>query len=75
VLANYGNLNLESALDNYREGIPVIVRAADGGVLHGEETLKAIVDTGVSVECAASTELTARNLNLPTGQKFWKSLV
>jgi hypothetical protein len=52
MLANYGRLNLECALDSYQRGRPVIVKANDGGILHGQETLKAIIETGTPLECA-----------------------
>ena len=46
--------NLESlaneVVQSYREGKPVVVHAKDGGVLHGEETIRAIVDTGVPLD-------------------------
>jgi hypothetical protein len=37
-------------IQSYREGIPVVIRAKDGGVLHGEDTLRVIVETGVTLK-------------------------
>lgn len=34
----------------YRAGVPVIVFARDGGVLHGEQTLRWIRETGASIK-------------------------
>jgi hypothetical protein len=33
----------------YSSGLPVIIFAADGGTLHGEETLNWIKDIGISI--------------------------
>jgi hypothetical protein len=38
------------ALQAYAEGHPVLIFSKEGALLHGEETCRAIVDTGVSIE-------------------------
>ena len=45
-------LDLDDAVHEYSEGRAVVVKATDGGVLHGRETLQAIIDTGASLECS-----------------------
>ena len=38
------------ALQAYAEGYPVLIFSDEGVLLHGEETCRAIVDTGVSID-------------------------
>ena len=40
---------LMQALWNYAQGLPVVIFDTTGSLLHGEETLKAITDTGASL--------------------------
>jgi hypothetical protein len=41
---------LMQALWNYAQGLPVAIFDTTGSLLHGQETLKAITDTGASLE-------------------------
>jgi hypothetical protein len=53
-------LDLDDAVHEYSEGRAVVVKATDGGVLHGRETLQAIIDTGASLECAVIHDVDPR---------------
>jgi hypothetical protein len=50
---NRGNLDLNAAVEAYSKGTPVIVYTPEGGVIHGRETMKVIIDTGAALECVA----------------------
>jgi len=40
---------VETVIKAYRAGIPVVILAKDDGVLHGEQTLHWIRETGVHI--------------------------
>jgi len=41
---------VETVIKAYRAGVPVIVLATDGSVLHGEQTLRWIKETGARIK-------------------------
>jgi hypothetical protein len=41
---------VDTVIKAYRAGAPVIVLATDGSVLHGEQTLRWISETGVPIK-------------------------
>ena len=40
----------DTVIKAYRAGVPVIVLAKDGGILHGEQTLRWIRETGAPIK-------------------------
>ena len=40
----------DTVIKAYRAGVPVIVLAEDGGILHGEQTLRWIKETGAPIK-------------------------
>src|SRR2546430_2243272 len=45
------------ALKAYAEGHPVVVFSTEGALLHGEETCRAIVDAGVTLDATAVEDI------------------
>lgn len=41
---------VDTVIKAYRAGVPVIVLSKDGSILHGEQTLRWINETGVSIK-------------------------
>lgn len=60
---NRGKLNLDCAVQAYSEGKPVVVRANDGSLLHGQQTLEAIRSLGTGLECLVVEDISAVDWN------------
>jgi hypothetical protein len=41
----------------------VIVYSTEGGVIHGRETMKAVIDTGIQLECLAIHDVAVDDWN------------
>jgi hypothetical protein len=62
------------ARDSYVSGSPVVIRATDGGVLHGEETLRTIADTGASLNVFVISDVDRREFEESDLPEFCEAL-
>ena len=60
---NRGNLNLDVAVEAYSKGMPVVVCSAEGSVIHGQETLQAMIELGTPLKCATIYEVSVDDWN------------
>lgn len=60
---NRGNINLDAAVAAYSSGVPVIVYSTEKQVLHGRETLEAIVQLGTPLSCAIFEDISVDDWN------------